>query len=321
MNIVLLSGGIGKRLWPLSNPKCPKQYLKILTKEKNQLESMLQRTWRQLKENQLDYKSIIVTNEMQIDLLKSQISEDAQVITEPENRDTFAAIALASMHFFSNTDANKDTVITILPVDSYVDKVFFQTVKRLEEILISSNSNLALIGAKPKWPSEKYGYIVPEKSSSDHLYFHVSHFKEKPSINEARKLLEKQSYWNCGVFSFKLSFIISMLEDLKLPTSYDALLNRYHNIPRTSFDYMVVERTKNIICVPYDGMWKDLGTWESLAEDITEYSNSENISINACENTHIINNLDVPLTVNGIDDAVVVATHQGILVTSKKENS
>lgn len=206
MKLVLLSGGSGKRLWPLSNDTRSKQFLKVLQSSQDQKQSMVQRVWSQLGAVGLSDSSIIATSKMQRDMIHSQVGMDVPLIIEPERRDTFPAIALASAYLASIEKAHSDEIIVVLPVDPYVEDGFFEKVKELEKVLIETSADLALIGVKPTYPSSKYGYIVPNSEANSNEYITVNHFTEKPSEEKAQTLIDLNALWNCGVFAFKLSF-------------------------------------------------------------------------------------------------------------------
>lgn len=318
MNIVLLSGGSGKRLWPLSNDSRSKQFLKVLEGKDNQLVSMVQRVWGQLTELNLDKNTVIATSMSQVDMMKNQLGYRVPLIIEPERRDTFPAIALAATYLYSVKGTPLDEVVAILPVDPYVETSFFQRVKDLEHVLKVSNSDIALMGIKPTFPSAKYGYIVPGNKKSG--YLKVSHFKEKPNEEIAKELIISNALWNSGVFAFKLDYMISVLIEKGFPVQYDELKKQYNRLPKTSFDYEIVENTKEIVAIEYDGNWKDLGTWNTLTEEMGTLKIGKGIVCEDTSNTHLINELDIPVTVLGIKDAVIVASPDGILVSDKQSS-
>ncbi|MBG9544617.1 mannose-1-phosphate guanylyltransferase [Cytobacillus firmus] len=315
MDLILLSGGSGKRLWPLSNDSRSKQFLRVL-ENNNKLESMVQRVWGQLKKLQLNESTVIATSKSQVDMIHSQLGNHIPLIIEPERRDTFPAIALAATYLYSVKGSCLNEVVGVLPVDPYVEISFFERIKDLEGALNTSKADLALMGVNPTFPSEKYGYIVPVQNNGDD-YIQVSHFKEKPSEMEARELMQQNALWNCGVFAFKLEYIISLLEAKGLPTQYEELMKQYQSLEKISFDYAVVEKTEKIVALPYSGSWKDLGTWNTLTEEMGTKQIGKGIISNDSTNTHLVNELDIPITVLGIKDAVVAASPDGILVTDK----
>jgi mannose-1-phosphate guanylyltransferase len=317
MKLVLLSGGSGKRLWPLSNDSRSKQFLKVLENKDGQLESMVQRVWRQLESVGLSDSAVVATSKSQLDMIQSQLGRKVPLIVEPERRDTFPAIALAATYLYSIQGVSLNEVVAVLPVDPYVEDEFFRKVSELGDSLLGSNANLALLGVTPTYPSEKYGYIVPENSLEDQSYSKVSHFKEKPNKEQARDLIEQQALWNCGVFAFKLDYIISLLSQKRFPIQYEKLLKRYNQLPKISFDYEVVEKAEHTIVLPYDGYWKDLGTWNTLTEEMAATLIGKGIISDDSKNTHLINELDIPVTVLGLSNVVVAASPDGILVSEK----
>ncbi|UTR06078.1 mannose-1-phosphate guanylyltransferase [Alkalihalobacillus sp. LMS6] len=316
MRLVLLSGGSGKRLWPLSNDSRSKQFLKVLEGEGDTKSSMVERVWRQLEKVKLDKSTIIATSYSQVDMITNQLGQNVPLIIEPERRDTFPAIALAATYLYSIQGVSLDEAISILPVDPYVDEDFFIKVKELELLLKNTNADLGLIGVSPTYPSSKYGYIVPEEVTQDN-YIKVSHFQEKPTEKNAEILIKEGALWNTGVFAFKLRTVINILIEKDLPVNYNELLNNYSELPKISFDYEVVERLSNIVSLSYDGYWKDLGTWNTLTDEMkTSLIGKGTISADS-NNTHVVNELDIPVAALGLDNIVVAASADGILVTDK----
>ncbi|MEJ9314568.1 sugar phosphate nucleotidyltransferase [Priestia megaterium] len=318
MKLILLSGGSGKRLWPLSNDSRSKQFLKVLKDKEGNLQSMVQLVWGQIERAGLAQSTIIATGKAQEDMIKSQLENQAGFIIEPCRRDTFPAIALAASYLYSVQNSNMDEVVSILPVDPYVDDAFFDRVKDLEKVIQQSEAQLALIGVSPTYPSSKYGYIVPKQVKNTRNYFSVNRFTEKPTETEAASLIKDGALWNCGVFAFKLGYILSILEEKGLPTDYNELLKRYEMLPKISFDYEVVEKTQDIVVLPYDGYWKDLGTWNTLTEEMATSQIGKGVISEDSKNVHLINELDIPVTVLGTSNLVVAASPDGILVSDKE---
>lgn len=281
------------------------------------MQSMVQRVWGQLASLGIEKDAVIATSKSQVDMINSQLGNDVPIIIEPERRDTFPAIALAASYLYSKEHVDLDEVVGVLPVDPYVENDFFERLLDLEKTLNSSNADLGLMGITPTYPSEKYGYIVPNVEKSTQELIQVSHFKEKPAAAEAAELLKQNALWNSGVFAFKLDKIISLLDQKGLPVQYDVLVQQYASLPKISFDYEVVEKTKNIVALPYNGSWKDLGTWNTLTEEMgTNILGKGNMGIE-CEKNHIINELDIPVSVLGLSNIIVAASPDGILVSEK----
>ncbi|MCI1593392.1 MAG: cupin domain-containing protein [Heyndrickxia oleronia] len=315
MKLVLLSGGSGKRLWPLSNDTRSKQFLRVLDSENGIKQSMVQRVWGQLDSVGLSDNVVIATSKIQKDMIYSQIGEDVPLVIEPERRDTFPAIALTSSFLYSIQGVSLDETIAILPVDPYVDNDFFERLKDIDLVLNDSEADLALMGVKPTYPSSKYGYIVPKENKEN--YVTVSHFTEKPSEEKAISLIEMDALWNCGVFAFKLNYLINLLLEKGLPIQFEDFLKQYSTLPKISFDYEVVEKAKKIVALPYKGYWKDLGTWNTLTEEMETTQIGKGIISDKSLNTHLVNELDIPVTIHGVKNVVVAASPDGILVTDK----
>ncbi|RNF39513.1 sugar phosphate nucleotidyltransferase [Planococcus salinus] len=320
MRLVLLSGGSGKRLWPLSNDARSKQFLKVLKDEEGNKVSMVQRVWGQLEETGLADNSIIATSTSQVDMIKTQLGQGVHIVTEPERRDTFPAIALAAVYLHSVQGCSLEEVVGMLPVDPYVENQFFDRIHDLEDALLKSGAELALMGVTPTYPSAKYGYIIPKEDTDEH-YLTVDYFKEKPTEKQAEALIEKNALWNCGVFAFRLGYIIDLLEAKGYPTDYEKLLKSYHLLAKNSFDYEVVEKAQHIISLSYDGYWKDLGTWNTLTEEMGVEITGKGILGKGIENSYIVNELDIPVTLLGLNDVVVAASPDGILVTDKDSST
>ncbi|MDR0885812.1 MAG: mannose-1-phosphate guanylyltransferase [Clostridiales Family XIII bacterium] len=323
MHLVLLSGGSGKRLWPLSNGVSSKQFLKVLDGPNGKKESMAQRVFSQIKKSGKFESMTVIAGESQRDLLQLQLGDDAHVILEPERRDTFPAIMLASAYISDITNHDKDAKIVIMPVDPFVDDDYFDVIASTSEVLDKTDAELVLLGAKPDSPSDKFGYIVPESANVDASgSSKVASFKEKPDEATAKELISKGALWNCGVFALKLDVIRKKaINNYGIETfTFDEVYEKFSTLTKTSFDYEVVEKTNNIRVVPYAGLFKDLGTWESLSSEMSD-ATSGNVYIENSANTHVINDTQTPVVVLGIEDAIVVSSYDGILVAKKDETS
>lgn len=325
MKILLLSGGSGKRLWPLSNQTRSKQFLKLLQNDKGQRESMLQRIWQQLKSSNLIHSTYICTNSSQVDIIQNQLGHTVPLIVEPEKRDTFPAIALATTYMFSVLNINLDEVICILPVDIFVDDSFFELLKKMETTILQSNASLSLVGVKPTYPSENYGYMIPDQSTQTDArvtstYLKINHFIEKPNTEKAKELIRQNALWNGGVFAFKLGYMIQLLSEKNLPLQYKDLLEKYSTLPERSFDYEVVETADSVVAHQYDGRWHDLGTWDSLTNRMVSSIIGKGIIAGESNNTHLVNELDLPVIVNEIPNSIVVISSDGILISDKSKS-
>ena len=201
MNIILLSGGSGKRLWPLSNDIRSKQFIKIFQGEDGELESMLMRVYRQITTVDSEARITIATSKKQVSAIKNQLSDRVNVCVEPDRRDTFPAICLAAAYLYHEKGVSKEEPVVVCPVDPYVEESYFEALKKLADLAREENANLTLMGIEPTYPSEKYGYIIPK---SGEQVSPVATFKEKPDVETAKKYIAQGALWNGGVFAFRL---------------------------------------------------------------------------------------------------------------------
>ena len=312
MQIILLSGGSGQRLWPLSNDVRSKQFLKIF----GDGDCMLQRVVKQIRRTNSGTTITIATAGKQVPLLKKILGDEFDLSPEPCRRNTFPSIALAAayLHDVRRVDLNES--IVVCPVDPYVDDNFFALFSTLAAQV--DDTPLTLMGIAPTYPSEKYGYIIPRTTDN---VSRVVTFKEKPNLVDAQKFIDAGALWNGGIFAFKLGYILDKAEKLLGTAAHDTLKKIYVDLPNISFDYAVVEHEKNISVVRYVGEWKDIGTWNTLTEVLESNSIGQVQSDATCANLHVINNSDVPIICMGLRDAVVAAGPEGILVSDKMASS
>ena len=319
MQLVLLSGGSGKRLWPLSNNARSKQFLPLLEKEDGTMESMVQRVVRQVREAHLTDDITLATNASQLDIIINQLGDSVSVVTEPERRDTFPAIALASGYLKLKKGCPDDEVVVIMPCDPFTEAGYFETIGRMVKCVEADVAELVLMGITPTYPSEKYGYVVPV---TDHLMAEgsmaVSKFTEKPNVERAKELLGMGTLWNGGVFAFRLGYMMEIAQRYVKADSFEEMRSRYSEFPKISFDYEVAEKADSVAVLPYSGQWKDLGTWNTLTDELHHHIIGNAVMGPRCTNTHVINELQYPIYVDGMEDTVIAASPDGIIVCRKK---
>lgn len=316
MNIILLSGGSGKRLWPLSNDVRSKQFIKLF-KNGDTYESMVQRVYRQLKKVDENSNITIATSKTQVSVIHNQLGDNVSVSVEPCRRDTFPAIALSTAYLHYVKNVSLDDSVVVCPVDPYVEDAYFECIKDIYEYSCTGQSNLTLMGIAPTEPSEKFGYIMPKTNGQ---ISQVDSFKEKPSVELAKEYIEKGGLWNGGVFAYKIGYLLDKAHELIDFTDYYDLFNKYDTLTKISFDYAVVEKEKNISVIKYKGMWEDLGTWNTFAKAMSENSIGNVIMDDHCQNTQVINELDLPILCMGLKDMIVSASADGILVSDKDQS-
>lgn len=317
MNIVLLSGGSGKRLWPLSNEVRSKQFIKLFKDENGEYESMVQRVYRQITTVDPDAKITIATSKNQASAIKNQLGEKASICVEPCRRDTFPAIALAAAYLHDELGVNRDEAVVVCPVDPYVDNTYYEAVQKLQELAEAGATNLTLMGIEPTYPSEKYGYIIPENGDD---VSKVKEFKEKPDTETAKKYLSQNALWNAGIFAFKVGYLIDKAHSMIDFEDYRDLFNQYDTLSKISFDYAVVEKEPSIQVMRYTGNWKDVGTWNMMAEVMADQTKGRVILDETCENTHVVNELNVPILCMGCKNMIVAASGDGILISDKERS-
>lgn len=319
MQIVLLSGGAGKRLWPLSNDLYSKQFLRLLKREDGTHESMIQRVCRQVQSVASNVPVTVATGREQVSLIRRQLGLGVNISIEPCRRDTFPAIALVSAYLHEVCGVPLDEAVAICPADPYVDGNYFHAVLQLlEEAERKDSANLVLMGIEPTYPSEKYGYIIPVSQEAQSM---VQSFKEKPNKETAEEYIAQGALWNSGIFAFKLGYALGKARELLDYTDYEALFNRYEELTKISFDYAVVEKEKNIAVHRYSGTWLDIGTWNTLAEVMPEHSIGRVTMDEVCKNVHVVNTLPMPILCMGLKDVVVAASPEGILISDKERSS
>ncbi|MBP3735983.1 MAG: cupin domain-containing protein [Lachnospiraceae bacterium] len=320
MNIILLSGGSGKRLWPLSNDIRSKQFIKIFRNDAGEYESMLQRVYRQLRSVDPDAKVTIATSRSQVSSIRNQIGEAVGISVEPCRRDTFPAIALAASYLHDVRGVSPDEPVVVCPIDPFVEEDYFRALSDLSDLAGAGAANLVLMGITPTYPSEKYGYILPVKEDTG-TCLRVSTFREKPDAVTAQEYIREGALWNGGVFAFRLSYMLEKTRQMLGTAEYGTLFSGYEDLKKISFDYAVAEKENSIVVMPFSGQWKDLGTWNTLTESMEESIVGKAQLNENCENVHVLNELDMPILCMGLKNVIVSASPEGILVSDKEQSS
>ena len=320
MQIILLSGGSGKRLWPLSNNTRSKQFIKLLTAPDGSKESMVQRVIRQLKESGFSDSITVATSASQRDVIINQLGDEISVVTEPERRDTFPAIALASSYLTHEMHCSADEIVVVMPCDPYTEAGYFETIKRMADAVMDNRAELVLMGIRPTYPSAKYGYVVPVSDNGESGIYRVSRFTEKPDVMTAEKLISEGAFWNGGVFAFRLGYMMDIVSRYIQTDTFAGIRSRYGEFPKISFDYEVAERAQSVAVIPFSGGWKDLGTWNTLTDELRDRTIGNVILDKESKNTHVINELELPIMCIGAQNLVIAASCDGILISEKSKS-
>ncbi|MCI9218149.1 MAG: cupin domain-containing protein [Lachnospiraceae bacterium] len=314
MNIIILSGGSGKRLWPLSNEIRSKQFIQLFKDKNGEYESMVQRVYRQISRVDAGAGITIATSKSQVSAIHNQLGDKVSVCVEPCRRDTFPAVVLAGTYLHDQLGVGRDECIVICPVDPYVSDEYYEAVKKLEELVNQGKTNMTLMGIEPSYPSEKYGYIIPETAETVSA---VRAFQEKPDTETAQKYIGQGALWNTGIFACKLGYLLDKAHSMIDFTDYRDLVDKYASLDKISFDYAVVEKETSIQVMRFSGDWKDVGTWNMMTDVMSDPAKGNAILDETCKNTNVVNELDIPILCMGCKNMVVAASCDGILVSDK----
>ena len=323
---VIMAGGSGTRLWPLSRSGHPKQFLKL-----NGDDTMLQATVKRLHGLEIS-ASVTICNEEHRFFVAEQLREIdsvGSIILEPVGKNTAPAIALAAL----TTD--DDPLLLVLAADHVIqdDEVFTETVNHA--VPLAEAGKLVTFGIVPKEVHTGYGYI--KKGSQEGIGFVVEKFVEKPSIQAAREYVDSGNYlWNSGMFLFKASRYLEELNKFR-PDIYAACVEAtegmesdldflrvskeaFAKCPGESIDYAVMEQTEDAVLVPMDAGWSDIGSWSSLW-DISEKNNDGNVAhgdvvVHKSTNCYARSD-DKLVAIIGVDDLVIVDTKDALMVAHK----
>ena len=315
MNIILLSGGSGKRLWPLSNDVRSKQFLQLFKGRDGNSESMLQRVYRQLNNIGIQTNVTVATSKKQVSATYAQLGNDVDLCVEPCRKDTFPAIVLSAAYLVDVKGVKPTEAVVVCPVDPLVTSEYFRSLIALQYQADLEMANIVLMGIVPTFPSEEYGYILPEgvkKLSA------VKLFKEKPTKAMAEQYIEDGALWNSGVFAFKLQYILRIAKELLGYSKYDELLAHYNEFEEVSFDYAVAEKERSIQVMRFGGQWMDMGSWNTLSEAMSVPIIGNGVIDETSTGVQIVNETDMPILAMGLHDVVISASPEGILVTDKE---
>ena len=277
----------------------------------------MQRVVRQLREAGICDPITVATSRSQRDVIINQLGDGIPVVTEPERRDTFPAIALASSYLACERKCPADETVIVMPCDPYTEAGYFETIRRMADAVKNDAAELVLMGIRPTYPSAKYGYVVPMPDNDESGIYRVSRFTEKPDVPTAGRLISEGAFWNGGVFAFRLGYMTDIVARYIKADTFAEIRSRYGEFPKISFDYEVAEKAQSVAVVPFAGEWKDLGTWNTLTDGLSEHTIGNVVMDDESGNTHVINELELPIMCIGARNLVIAASNDGILISDK----
>lgn len=339
MYAVIMAGGNGTRLWPLSRQKKPKQ-LHAFTSEKPLVLETYHRLLPLIKRENIFISTTPELKPEIQDVLKDLPEEN--YIVEPAQMGTAAACALATTVV---ANRNKDALVAFFPADPFIEDEaeFRRIIAYGEEILAKYKNYILTIGINPTSPNVNYGYIQMDsqiENSGDFKVFSVKEFKEKPDLKTAKKYVASWEYlWNAGIFLWNASHFMNLVKknlpntnkvmskikkSIGKPEYEKVLKEEYAKVEKTTVDYAIIEKTKNIIVIPGDFGWSDIGTWGSILEVLSK-KEEKNIIV---KGNHIgVNNSNVMVLGNdkliatvGLKDVVVIDLPDVTLVCNSKRS-
>ena len=326
LEVVILAGGSGSRLWPVSRSMRPKQFLNIHDES-----SMLRNTISRLNLTEINSITVICNEEHRFfvsDQLQG-INIEKKIITEPVGRNTAPAITLAAL---SNQE---ERLMLILPADHVIDNTDKFNKILIQATSIANDDKLVTFGIVPNEPNTGYGYI--EADIGDDFYFNVKSFHEKPNIDKAKEYIQSDKYfWNSGMFLFNSKKYISQIQKYRedifsaceesidksdfMDNILKVDLDSFSKTPSESIDYALMEKTTDAVVIPMEITWNDVGTWKALSEIKDKDSNGNtldgDIYVRDTKNTYIQSEDSLVATI-GIDNLIIVNTKDALLVASK----
>ena len=330
---VILAGGIGSRLWPLSRQAMPKQFLPLLNENMSLLQSTLARVSNELFDN-----AILVCNEQHrfIAAEQAESSIPTALLLEPKGKNTAPAIALAAHYALQNGITGP---LLVMPADHHIKNFDVLTAKLPEAVKLAEQGKLVTFSITPTEPHTGYGYIKQGAAIVGTGCYDVAQFKEKPDLDTANRYLAQGGYsWNSGMFLFTPAAYLKELERFapKIATSVAAAAqftkdlgftrpsnSALEHCPSDSIDYAILERSNNVVVMPVDLKWSDVGSFSSLDALTKKDKNGNSLNANYIAqksiNNLVINEAEHTLATLGVSNLAIIHTHDATLIANQNE--
>ncbi|MBT4277437.1 mannose-1-phosphate guanylyltransferase/mannose-6-phosphate isomerase [Candidatus Falkowbacteria bacterium] len=323
MYSLILCGGSGTRLWPLSRKNFPKQFLNLFNNH-----SLLQGTFLRAQKTTPTEKIFFITNKDNFFNVYNQLQEldkdfdKKQIIIESTNLNTAPAVTLAVKYLVETIKVDPEEIVTVLPADHYIEDE-----EKYKNLLLEAEKNIGdnigTVGITVLKPHTGFGYI--KKGENQNIFYNVSEFKEKPDKLTAKKYLESREYlWNSGIYLFKIKTFVNELNKHApelyslLSKNFETFLNEFKNLPSISFDHAISEKSNKIIVFEGDFGWNDIGSFDSLMEILSKNKNYKPNQINIdSKNISVLSTNNRLVTTIGVEDLGIVENNDSILIYKK----
>ena len=327
MKVIILAGGGGSRLFPLSRTLFPKQFLKM-----NGEESLLAQTIARFLPLVKPSDMVVVTNQEYVHLVRTELiaakAQEAHILLEPVARNTAPAVAFAARYCLEQLGCEPDEIVYVTPSDHIIRPIKTFTANIRQAIGLAKMGKIVTLGVQPNHPETGYGYIQAGKPFSGG--FAVQSFREKPNLKTAEAYLAAGNYyWNSGMFAFTIQCFMDELQAYQ-PQVYELAASgltemtaNFSKMPNISIDYAIAEKSTELVMLPITAQWNDIGSWDAIYDVLDKDGDGNAVKGDCipieCKNTLILGHSRLIAGI-GLEDILVVETDDVIVVAKKGES-